>query len=181
MADYPDFTYRGDVDIIAQSIGNVAVDIVAQTLTTLGINITAQDLAELIIKINAQAVGIYLQPEWAAKTGIDKNFACENDNAAWAEVAYVSYSVPAGKTLFLSGLSFQTQVLTNTDYDHFLYVQIAVTVAGTTIVTFAGLGGGSLTFPKPIVADATEEVILLVVNRANLSCKISATMWGYEI
>ena len=124
---------------------------------------------------------LYLKPEWSAKEGTDKNFACENNNAGWGEFAIEIYEVPTVKTLYLCGVSFQTQVLTDTDYDHFLYVQVGITIDLTTVVTLSGLGGGGLTFPKPIVVAAGEEVVLLVVNRAKLSCKVSGTMWGYEV
>ena len=105
MADYPDFTYRGNIDIIAQTLANLSIDIAAQTLTTLGINITAQDLAELIIKINAQTVSVQGFADWGVEEGNDKTLSGTvdiADTAAWTDI--ISYTVTAGKTLRIYSL-----------------------------------------------------------------------------
>lgn len=54
VQDYPDYTLT--TDIIAQTIGNIAVDITAQTLATLDVDITAQTLAQLNVNIAASAI-----------------------------------------------------------------------------------------------------------------------------
>jgi len=105
MADYPDFTYRGDVDIIAQTIERVSVDIAAQTLATLGINITAQTLAELIIKIHAQDVGVYIERDWASTQDNDKTLTGGVVNA-WdtGREDVISYAVDTGKVLYIDDI-----------------------------------------------------------------------------
>lgn len=73
------------VDIQGQYL-DLAVSIVAQTIEKLRIDIVAQTLGELAIKAgdiagnvditiaSCQKVGLFLQPEWAAKERNDKNF-----------------------------------------------------------------------------------------------------------
>jgi len=170
------------VNIKAQDLANLKVDVAAQTLSELGVNITAQDLSELVIKIAAQTVGVYLQPEWAAKEGEDKNFHSSGNVTADGGSVNVTYTVPTGKTLYIGGLS--TAIYAQdipTDYDHFLYNQCGIAVAGTNIAGIGGLGGTLITFQKPIVANAGEEIIALSVNRSNIACWASVSVWGYEI
>jgi hypothetical protein len=45
------------MDIAAQSIGNIAVDIAAQTLGTVSVDLSANSLGNLTIDINAQSIG----------------------------------------------------------------------------------------------------------------------------
>ena len=113
MTDYPDFTYRGDVDIIAQTITRLSVDIAAQTLTALGINITAQDLAELVIKIHAQDVGVYVERDWAAKEDEDKSLTGSSavDYDA-GEVNVFTYTVSANREVYIDDISISV----NGDY-----------------------------------------------------------------
>lgn len=183
MADRPDFTYLADTDIIAQTIGNVAVNIAAQTLATLGINITAQDLAELIIKINAQAVGIYLQPEWAALQGKDKNFRATGTNKATGTGTLFTYTVPDGKTLYVCGVSFYLYATTEGDRD-LNQIGFARLINDTTSIRLASLGGNGgngLVFPKPIVVPENEKLDGESLNGSNHNCNMDMTAWGYEI
>ena len=115
MADYPDGTYPVDivrqdlaslsVDIVAQTIAQVAVDIAAQTLSALKINITAQDLAQLVINISAQTIGVQIYREWASTTGNQKTASGSGAIAGGGAAALVTYEVPAGRVLYISGFS----------------------------------------------------------------------------
>ena len=177
----PDF--QTPVNIVAQTLANLSVDIAAQTLEALGINITAQDLAELIIKINAQAVGIYIQPEWAGKEGIDKNFYGWDDDLAYEAVIYVAYTVPAGKQLYITalGLACYASVAANADANQmcrgFIYNQ------STTTVLFAvgGNGGATIVLPKPIVIESGKTVWFVIANCANHTCDVFISASGYEV
>jgi len=174
-----DYSYRGNVDITAQTVGNLAVDIAAQTLATLGINITAQSLAELIIKINAQAVGIYLQPEWAALQGIQKTFLCSTMGS------YTSYTVPKGKTLYIGTLTC-VGLATNSEYGTWETLVEAKVIDWTTTTVLGligGEGGGGISFPTPMKALAEHEVRLYLMNNSAHNGNVAgeALMTGYEI
>ena len=181
MTDYPDFTYRGNVDIIAQTISKIAVDITTQTLAALKVNITAQGLAQLVIKIAAQTVGVYLQPEWSALEGEDKTLIASGTGKGWHEFATVTYTPTAPKTLYINAIGFNSQIETEADYDHFAHVQVSIFVAASVILTVGGETGGSLVLPRPIVVAGGEELIAIVSNNSGIDCAIAATLLGYEV
>jgi len=147
------------------------------------IDVFSQTLAELVIKIAAQTTGIYLQPEWSAKEEIDKSFAGNTQNMAWEDVGIIEYTVPTGKTLFLSGASLSIRATDPVDYDHFLYalLEIDYGIPATKLCYLGVLGGGSITFPVPRVIPAGETLKIRYRNEANVDCDIFVTAWGYEI
>jgi len=55
MSDWPDYTYP--VDIVAQTITNLAVDIAAQSVGNLAVDIAGQSLGNLSVDIAAQSIG----------------------------------------------------------------------------------------------------------------------------
>ena len=179
----PDFTYLADTDIIAQTIGNVAIDIAAQTLSEMAVNITAQDLAQLVIKIAAQTVGVYLQPEWAALQGVDKNLAGLDASAIYGEALNVDYTVTAGKTLYITGVTCFIYALAAADYDHFLYVVLNIINTTTTVVLgrLGGIGGCGIMYDKPLVILAGQVLRAQAINFSNITCVLGLTAWGYEI
>ncbi len=181
MPDYPDHTIP--TSIIAQTIAQLNVDIIAQTLAALDINITGQDLAELVINIAAQDVGIYLQPEWAALQGDDKNFSVGASNQTRGNGASASYTVTAGKTLYISGASFWIYANLAADSDK-NQMGLAWLYNNTDLIylaTLGGNGGGGLSFPKPLVIPSEKEFKYFVLNRSNHNCDMYMSAWGYEI
>lgn len=82
----PDWQYNVLADVIAQTIGNLAVDIQAQTIATLAVDIAAQALTNLNVNINKQDlatlavdiaaatignIGIDVKAQTIAQLGID--------------------------------------------------------------------------------------------------------------
>jgi len=106
VADYPDFTYRGDVDIIAQTIARLSVDIAAQTLATLGINIIAMDLAELLINVHAQDVGVYIERDWAATQDEDLTGTGSVSPGDATESFAIDYTVLANYVLYVDEITW---------------------------------------------------------------------------
>ena len=139
-------------------------------------------ISDLSVHIEtAQKVGIYLQPEWAALQGLDKNFKADNDNATWAQQAIINYTVTAGKNLYICGVSWLSIPLQDTDYDHFFNTKCTVGTSAAVIVSSGGLNGGSVTLPRPAVIPGETAMIAYVANYANFACYICVTLWGYEL
>jgi len=179
----PDFTYLADTDIIAQTIGNLAVNIAAQTLTALGINIKAQDLAQLIISIAAQTIGVYLQPEWAAKTGIDKDFHADADNVASGSGISLNYTVPAGKTLYITHVTGVCRAydLANGDLNQIGYIDLREATVPRKLISLGGNGGAGISLAKPIVFTQNQQLFCFMINVSNHSCTLRVDCGGYEV
>lgn len=170
------------IDIQGQTI-NLQVDIVAQTIGSIAIDISAQSIGELTIDVAAQSVGVYLQPEWAAKGGADKNFYGVNPNQPIDGSAVIEYTVPAGKTLFLSGAGCGMRAYAAADYDHFLYVRLTISdvTDEETLAEFGGLGGVAISLNKPVVIPGGHDLNVIAFNGANVNCNIEVSAWGYEV
>lgn len=195
MGDQPDWYSLVKADIIAQSIATLAIDIAAQTLATLGvnikaqdlaklaINITAQDLAQLVISISAQTVGIYLQPEWAAKTGVDKNFFATGDNIAAGDGLLVSYTVTAGKTLYITQATCMghAYAVANADLNQAVKLTIQKGALGPWLVSLGGWGGCGIALSKPMVFSAGENMRAYVYNQSNHAMNLQVAANGYEV
>jgi len=172
-----------DIDIVAQSVGNIAIDIAAQSAGAISVDITAQTIAQLDINIDAQNVGVYLQPEWAAKTGIDKNFAYSVSNVAGGSQGSGSYTVPSGKTLYICGMSFKISAYAsaNADLNQMGAMRIKNQTDGIELACIGGNGGGSVTFSKPHVIPANKEFWYIYEVNTNHNCDIRIATWGFEI
>jgi len=110
-----------DVDIVAQSVGNIGIDIIAQTVGNLAVNIaasavtvdvdiSAQTVGDITIDITAQSVGVYQQPEWAALQGIDVNLigtALAIVQSNWYQL--ITRNTTAGKTFYITGWGMYAQ------------------------------------------------------------------------
>lgn len=168
------------VNIKAQDLASLAIDIASQTLSTMAINITAQDLAELVIKIAAQSVGVYLQPGWAAKQGIDKNFNASKDPANFGEGALISYTPAVGKTLYIEGFSVANQFLDAVDSTDPAHAIAVMAIGGTTISAVGGNGGFGIIFSAPKVVAGGTAITVLAVNNINHNMNLVVTAWGWE-
>jgi len=185
-----DITGNLPIDITAQTVGNIGIDIKAQTVSQLNVNIAASAATITVsvtgianFSIVAQEVGVYLQPEWAAKEGNDKNFYLTAVNMGWHEGVYASYVVPSGKTLYLCGLSFRIAAADAANYDHHLYGYASLIdwTADINLATIGGLGGGGIPCPKPVTIPEGHEFKLELYCEAGVDCHLLASSWGYEI
>lgn len=131
----------------------------------------------------SQFVGVYLQPEWTALKGTDKNFRIYKNNVVFGDGDSLDYPVPHGKTLFITGHSFMgnATVAKDADNPYPLYSILLDATIPTTLVGQAGVSGGGMTFPKPIVIPQDHTFRLYVVHLGRYEAHISATAWGYEI
>jgi len=134
-------------------------------------------------EIAAQSVGVYLQPEWAAKEGNDKNFHVSYDNTPSGSGTYGTYTVPAGKTLYICGISWAIYAYSAADGDlnQIGFAWLENDTTGVTLVYQGGNGGGSATFPKPLVIPEGEKFKYRIYNLSNHAAVVRLSTWGYEI
>ncbi len=131
----------------------------------------------------AGGADVALRPEWAAIEGIDKNmYAWENDKA-FGEVAEVIYTVPAGKTLYVTDIGWASwaEVAANGDLPQMSHALIYNNTDGGGLWQQGGNGGGSHAFSKPQVCEASHEYWFRVLNRANHNCRLAIHISGYEV
>ncbi len=181
------------IDIAAQSVGNISMNIAAQSLESLSVDITAQTIGNLsidlaaqsignvTIDIYAQSIGINLQPGWAAEQGTDKDFDATTANVATGSYVAASYTVPAGKALFITCISGKSFGSAAADRDKDQMCELRMEIDGTPVVYIGGNGGAIATFSKPYKVAAGEEMELFTYNRANHNCDLSVAGNGYEV
>ena len=182
-----------DIDIAAQSVGNIAVSIAASEVTlniniqsseiALNVDISAQSIGNLTIDIQAQSVGVYLQPEWAAKQGIDKNIRGLANDEGWGGSLKVAYTVPEGKTLYITLVTAGGRA--NEEADGSKIQNIRVVLFNQTTETFvletAGEGGVVVPLAKPVAVAEEEEINLFAYNYAAHHSNLYGTIMGYEV
>lgn len=201
-----------EIDIVAQTVGNIAIDIAAQTVGNLAVNIAAAaatlnvSIASIAggvtfnigtitgtvtvsvtgtahIDIETQSVAVKNQAEYAALTGVDKNFSTTADNKATGQSVYGSYTVTTGKTLYICGLSFVicAYAAANADLNQIGHGYLNNYTDGLNFGDLGGNGGGSIVFSKPIAIAAGKEFRYYCVNLSNHACNLYIAAWGYEV
>jgi len=158
--------------IIAGQVGNLDVRIAAQ-VGNINVNIAAQS-GNVTISVNAQTVGVYLMPEWAAKTAVDKNFVGGVQLTSGGLGGGNLYTVPAGKLLFISDISFYRQ----TDAGN---VALELTWAGDTWIVAGGTQGGSMSLTKPKTIAAGNTLAYQFRNVGATTSWFLVCIGGYEI
>lgn len=128
-----------------------------------------------------QKYGLLTAAEWAAHEGTDKNLSGLASNKTFGQTLVVEYEVPAGKTLYLHGVSFFIYAFVAANYDHFFYALVNVMDGATVVGRLGGLGGGSLIFPKPIPISAGTTLGIQVLNGANVAAVLGLSAGGYEV
>jgi hypothetical protein len=181
------------VDIAAQSIGNIAVNIAASAVTlnvaiqssavTLNVDITAQTLGDITISIDAQTVGVYLNPDWQVKAGNGKVLVVDSTNKTFGQNDYTSYTVPAGKTYYITDLSLGAHAYGVDDavYPQVCDVYLYNQTDGVAVGRVGGYGGGSVSFPSPRIITTGKELRLYVVSHTYAACTMHGVCGGYVI
>ena len=173
--DHPDGTMPA---VIVMADIKVPMDLQGQTLT-LDMNIKAAD-AKVGIHIEAQSVGVYLQPEWAVLQGEAKTFVASGAAASGAN-QYVQYTVPAGKTLYITLVTFSSRGSLAADRDKPQMVRADIIDDAYTVFYEGGNGGGGLALTTPLKCDAESDMYFRVTNWSNHDCDIAGLFRGYEI
>jgi len=189
MGDYPDWSRL--VQLIGSDI-KVPIDVQAQYVTldiniaasavTLDINLAASAVT-LDIDIIAQSVGVYLQADWSALQGTDKNLSSIGNVKTFGQAALLDYTVPTGKTFYTLGLSAAIYPNAAADYDHF--IRVGLVLANQTdalyLASIGGESGCSLILNKPIAIAADKLVRLAGTNYSDIEVGLDIVLWGYEI
>lgn len=170
-----------EIDIVAQTVGNIAIDLAAQSIGNIAVDISAQTISNLIIDINAQSVGLYLQPEWAALRGTGKDFHVSASQRSFSGYAQNTYTVPNGKTLFITGVQAYCHSFLDEDGDKPQHFDADVYRNGTLVCAFGGDGGLSVNLTKPIAFTAGTVFLYRIYCRAYHDCDIGINAQGYEV
>ena len=165
------------VDIKAQTVGNIRVEIAASSATlnvniasvadtatfnvsvknsvTINVDVQNKDAAGNV-KINfmTQNSGVFLEPQWAAKTGTDKDFNAYKTFSGSSALLMVQYVVPTGYKLLIHSIEWTLQGAS----DGASNIEIDDYTAA--IVKFFGGGkiGGAISLNKPLVIPAGHEM-----------------------
>lgn len=164
-----------DIDIVAQTVGNIAIDLAAQSIGNIEVDIKAQTVGDITIDIDAQSVGVYLQPEWTALQGTDKNLFGSGSVNATTWDSLIDYTVTAGKTFYATqfGVTIEAQGAGVHGY---------IRVGATDILcAVGGIQGASQTLAKPVVVSAGVHIFGRVLNCSAGASTIRCTIQGYEI
>jgi len=130
-----------------------------------------------------QKVGLYLQPEWAAKEGTDKNLLAEADDVPTTLSTYVTYNVPAVKTLVIThfGFAISAEIAADRDNNQIGGAWIRNETDSETLASIGGNGGGAFILPKPAIIPGGKQFRATVQNRSNHNCVILVSAHGYEL
>ncbi len=178
-----------DINIAASAITlNVAIASSAVTLNVnissttaaLSVNLTASAIT-LNISITAQTVAIRSQGEFSAQAGQGVNIVVSGANITFGNAATTTRNVTAGKTFYITHVSFAiwANVVANADLNQM--GDVAIVVGTTVYLMRGGNGGGDLVLPKPLIFAAGTAVILGVDVRANHACNVFGLASGYEL
>jgi len=172
-----------DIDIVAQTVGNIGIDIKAASVGNIGIDIKANTLGNLTIDIEAQSVGVYYGAEWETKEGNDKFLSVVSETLESGDSAYATYTVPAGKTYYITSLSFMSLAVSSEDRDLHQtgYVYLWNQTDSTFLAHLGGDGGNGISFPSPVKVAAEKEVRLTVLNYSAHDSLMRATCGGFVI
>jgi len=171
------------VDIVAQTVGNIAIDISAQTIGNLNVNIAAQ-AGNVTINVAAQSVGIQLNPEWQVVQGTHKRLAAGGSNIAFGDSVTASYTVTAGKKLYItefSGSNFVTDSAANANRAQGFFADIYNATTTTRLFSVGGSWGSAISFSQPKVVPAGQQVQVRIWQYGLAVNNIQAELIGYEV
>ncbi len=131
----------------------------------------------------SQRFGLYLQPEWAAKEGIDKNFYATAANVATGAEVSLIYTVPSGKTLYIMSLSWSSiaSAAANRDLNQNSRLFAHNVTDGINLLDVGGYGGGSIVLNKPFVFESGKAAGFYATNASNHDCTMAVSAQGYEV
>lgn len=172
-----------EVDIVAQTVGNIGIDIKAATVGNIGIDIKANTLGNLTIDIEAQSIAVYAGAEWNVKAGDGKTLTVSGTEYTFGSSGYVSYTPTGGEIFYITYLCFNNyaHAAENADLNQMATAYLYNQTDSALIAIIGGNGGGSITFPAPLLVPTDKEVRLYIVEKSNHSCNINATCGGYVI
>jgi len=143
-----------------------------------------EQAANMETDFKAQSVGVYAQPEWATKEGIQKSDSIFGDEIAEEGSPYSDYTVTTGKTLYITQLSGMLVPSPPVDVPDIDPMAVGITDITASIEYFrvGGDGGCGMALPSPIKIPGGHTVRLYAYNCAPYTVSIISAWWvGYEI
>ncbi len=178
-----------DINIAASAITlNVAIASSAVTLNVnissttaaLSVNLTASAIT-LNISVTAQTIAVRNQGEYSAVAGQGVEKTVSFTNVTFGNAGTATYTVTAGKTLYITDVSFAIWANAAASGDLNQMGDVAILVGSTVYFIMGGNGGGMVVLPRPLIFAAGTVVILGVDVRANHACNGFAQFHGYEL
>jgi hypothetical protein len=129
------------------------------------------------------AIDVVLSSVWAAKEAKEKVLIGLKAGAVFGEYSTVSYTVPAGKTLYIPTVTGAAvaSVAANADLPQHCVSEVRAPVIGTVQIYSGSDGGGPVPLDTPIVVDAGELVVGYLTNYANHAMDLIQVLRGYEL
>lgn len=126
---------------------------------------------------------LYSGADWAALEAYDQNFFSFLANVLFNMATWVGYVVAAGRTLYITQISFSSHATAVADADNNQMCEGYIFDATTALWLYrrGGNGGGSEAFNKPIVGIALHTILMGCNNWANHNCDLSVSVEGYLI
>ena len=127
--------------------------------------------------------GLYLMPEWAAKEATDKNFRGIATDKGYPLGITVAYTVPIGKTLYITNYSFRLVASNVADADK-NQIGVAYVFNFTDAIVYSeigGNGGGSVSLNKPLRFAGGKIANFIANCYANHDCDVVIAANGYEV
>lgn len=148
-----------------------------------GFATTDVDLLAEKIDILTQSVGVYLQPEWAAKEGTDKNLSVRSSTIASHTGIVVNYGVPAGKTLYITQITFYCwgSDAADKEKDQMCWTYIYDNDGLAYRWFMGGNGGGGISLSKPMVFDTGNNINIGIINESGHNVDLGVLACGYEV
>ena len=126
---------------------------------------------------------LFTVADWAAVEANDKTLGVTSANKGNGTTVQATYTVPAGKTLFITQFGFAVYATNAADADNNQICRGAITNVTTGVVnaSMGGNGGGGMSLTKPMVLTEGQQLALSVANESNHNCDLQAVCSGYEI
>lgn len=126
---------------------------------------------------------LFTVADWAAVEATDKNINGGGLVAkSFGQDQDVSYTVPAGTTLYITQIYCSNRPAAAADGDKNQIGDLSLLIAGLYYIEGIGFNGGTFAvLTKPAVATAGQAVIIRGKNLANHNTKIYGGLSGYEI
>ena len=149
---------------------------------TVPMQITGAD-KKLPTDFQDQNVGVHSEAEFEVKQGKDKKVGVVLSSRGFAESDVANYTVPAGKTLYICGVSVCVRASLAADYDHFLHITLMLRdeTLGSALLSISGVGGANMPLLRPLVFEAGHQLSLTIINYANVTCEGVGYIFGYEV
>jgi hypothetical protein len=126
-------------------------------------------------------VDLSSHPDWQTQVGNDKTISASGGGKTFNQFAVTNYLVPAGKTLYIWGISCISQIEGVADAGKAAAVLVQVSVGAIPLALIGGVSGGFINLNRPSVVSAGDTVALLIINNADATCTLAAVLWCVEV